>query len=1018
MHSSSRFLIALALSATALLGCSDNDNDSLFAPEAAPVSVDPFADNGAFLSVLPPGSADANDGNINSDPNSTDQLAMYENLAFSENYPTPGQLNDEDLTPGYFKDAAFLAESVFDSPQRVSDGTLTARIARDDFGVPHIFGDTRSDVMFGTGYATATDRMFLIDVVRHVGRGRMSDFVGPAAGNYSSDRELGQFGGYSEQEMQDQLDQVAVRFGVDGEQAQQDMLDFVNGINQYIDDVQNGAAGAEAIPIEYAGLSLELRKFTGRDVLAVAALVQSTFASGGGGEYRQARLVNGLGALFPGEPEQACQLWRDLRQANDPERPNTIDTAFETQSPPIIDEDACPLTPEFSDQFPGAVLFDSNSLEELELLIIEDCVEPGMAMGADIECPNFREDVVEDSVTIASASPTLLEIILGDSPLLAVLENIKTASNQKQIVASVPHRSLTSYSATQLQAGRERAIATLAGLRLALSADSFPTMASNAILVNADQTASGNPIAVFGPQTGYFSPQILMEFSQQGGDINNRGVAFAGLPYVIIGRGIDHAWSATSAGDDITDIRVLRLCEPGGTAATRASTSYLYNGVCTPMLRRSDEWTAETNVTTPGMANQKVTRDILRAPDYGPVFATATVSGAPVALAIQRSTFFGEPDSVATFVATSRNEVINPDTFFDVFNKLTGTFSWFYIDANNIAYFNSGLLPNRAAGIHPDLPQWGDGEFDWQQSGTGRLNPDFSFDNFLPLEAHPRAVNPPTGYFVNWNNAQAPGFYAHDTQVGYGALYRSLLLEKRLQALRAEPGNPLLTRANMVEIMIDAGTSDLRGQEILPQVFAILSDVSDLDAFEQQTLQVLRDWVRNGPRELGAMRRDRSGPGFDTPALQYEDRDAVAFMDAWWGNMIVALLPQIVAVENAGVMVGGRHNQPGPVGSAFQSGYYGYMRRVLDMALGESTATYRQLKCAGSSELEDCRAAVVASLQQTIAELGTDMQQWAGSLEQDDAINHTAFGLADPPNIHWQNRPTWQQVVQPTQDVL
>ena len=86
---------------------------------------------------------------------------------------------------------------------------------------------------------------------------------------------------------------------------------------------------------------------------------------------------------------------------------------------------------------------------------------------------------------------------------------------------------------------------------------------SNAILVNAEETQDGHPIAVFGPQTGYFSPQMLVEFSQQGGGIHSRGMAFAGLPYVIIGRGIDHAWSATSSGDDITDVRVLRLCEPG-----------------------------------------------------------------------------------------------------------------------------------------------------------------------------------------------------------------------------------------------------------------------------------------------------------------------------------------------------------------------------------------------------------------------------------------------------------------------
>lgn len=963
--------------------------------------VDPFADNGVFLNVLPPGSADANNGNIRDDPNSINQLEMYENLVFSDEYPTPGQLSDGDLVPGYFKDEPLLDETVFDSVQEVSDGTRAARVGRDEMGVPHIYGDGRADVLFGTGYATATDRMFAIDVLRHVGRGRMSDFLGPAEGNYDSDRDLGRFGGYDEQEMQDQIDQLTPRFGVDGVQAQQDVDDFVSGINQYIDDILTGADGAEGIPIEYAALGLELRPFTARDVLGVAALVQSTFATGGGGEHRQLQLLQGLAGLFPGDAQAACEMWRDIRQASDAERPNTTQVRFETQSPPTIDEAACPLDEGFAAAYPGAALFDQGSVQGLELLTIEDCVPPDAATPEDIECPAFKEDVVDDPV----------------SPATAMKIFRPGASEELRFARGIPYR-VKEPSEDAMRIGRARARATLEGVRLALNGRSFPNAMSNAILVNADQTEDAHPIAVFGPQTGYFSPQILVEFSQQGGGIHSRGIAFAGLPYVIIGRGIDHAWSATSSGDDITDVRVLRLCEPGGGEPTRASTSYLYNGVCTAMLQRADTWTAETNLTTGGMPNQRVTRHILRAPDYGPVFATATVGGAPVALAVQRSTFLGEVDSVRPFLATARNDMVDPDAFFEVFNSLTGTFNWFYVDANNIAYFNSGLLPIRAAGIHPDLPQWGTGEFDWQQASTGRINPAFSFDNFLPLESHPREANPPSGYFANWNNAQAPGFYAHDAQTGYGRVYRSELLSKRLDAFVAQAESPLHTRASMVQIMIDAATTDLRGQEVLPRVFEVLAEVSDLSDFEQEVVQLLKDWVANGPNGLGAMRRDRSGPGFDAGSLVYEDRAAVAFMDRWWNPMINAVLPQLVDVEKAGVMLGGRHDAPRDIGSAFQGGYYGYVLRVLEMALGQSAAPYQQLACAETGILSDCRAALVTSLQETIAALGNDMSQWDPTLEADDAIDARALGLADPPKIHWQNRPTWQQVVQPTEDVL
>ena len=284
----------------------------------------------------------------------------------------------------------------------------------------------------------------------------------------------------------------------------------------------------------------------------------------------------------------------------------------------------------------------------------------------------------------------------------------------------------------------------------------------------------------------------------------------------------------------------------------------------------------------------------------------------------------------------------------------------------------------------------------------------------MPLESHPREINPESGYIVQWNNAQAPGFWAHDTQTGWGPTYRSVMLASRLQAFRESDGNPLHTRASMVEAMIDAGTTDLRGEAVLPEVFAVLGDLSDLDASEQAIVQRLKEWVANGPENLGSMRRDRDGPGLDTSSLRYEDRDAVAFMDAWWNRLIDAVLPQITEVEDLGVMIGGRHNAPGASGSAFQGGYYGYVLRVLQMARGESAHPYRQLKCAGTGDLADCRAALVASLRATLAALGPDTMAWDPTLEADDAINHTALGLADPPDIHWQNRPTWQQVAQPT----
>ncbi|WP_245877683.1 penicillin acylase family protein, partial [Streptomyces glaucescens] len=108
---------------------------------------------------------------------------------------------------------------------------------------------------------------------------------------------------------------------------------------------------------------------------------------------------------------------------------------------------------------------------------------------------------------------------------------------------------------------------------------------SNALVVSGEHTASGHPIAVFGPQTGYFAPQLLMLQEIQGPGISARGASFAGLSfYVELGRGQDYAWSATTSGQDIIDTYAVELCQDDH--------HYLHRGACVPMekVERRNAW--------------------------------------------------------------------------------------------------------------------------------------------------------------------------------------------------------------------------------------------------------------------------------------------------------------------------------------------------------------------------------------------------------------------------------------------
>ena len=131
---------------------------------------------------------------------------------------------------------------------------------------------------------------------------------------------------------------------------------------------------------------------------------------------------------------------------------------------------------------------------------------------------------------------------------------------------------------------------------------------SNALLVSAAESASGKPLAVMGPQVGYFTPSVLVEqdihapASAEGPAIDARGVAFAGANmYVQLGRGQDYSWSATSAGQDITDTFAVDLCEPGPDPVTLESDHYLYDGQCLPfeVVERENSWVPSLADSTP-----------------------------------------------------------------------------------------------------------------------------------------------------------------------------------------------------------------------------------------------------------------------------------------------------------------------------------------------------------------------------------------------------------------------------------
>lgn len=482
--------------------------------DEAPGQYQGFGDPGGFHNIAPPGQ----DGSLNTlevaqaqasgetPPHFDDQLDLYAGLIRDD--VTPG-FAAEDLDV-WFKDASFGLREDDVARTYQPGGRDDVVVIRDQsFGVPHIYGDTREAAQFANGYTGAEDRLFLMDVLRHVGRAELSSFLGASPGNRAMDASQLATAPYTEEDLQAQVEMLRTSEDPRLRQVYDDGQAYVAGVNQYIGEA---LADPTKLPAEYPALQQVPEEFVPADIVAIASLVGGIFGKGGGREVRNLCGLQQLEAATGGAT-RARTIFDDLKFADDPEAPVTArDGTF----------------PYMADLGPA----DPASTPALDC----DSLQP-------IDAPD--------------PSPTTLDVaeIVPTPPM----PQPPGATPSEDAAAGTPTVDLPWGS-----------------MRLDLDMGM-----SNALLVNGDRTDTGRPIAVFGPQTGYFTPQLLVEKDVHAPGLSARGVSFAGTDiYVQLGRGRDYAWSATSASADNVDQWVLELCDPGGGEPTVDSMGYRHDGAC------------------------------------------------------------------------------------------------------------------------------------------------------------------------------------------------------------------------------------------------------------------------------------------------------------------------------------------------------------------------------------------------------------------------------------------------------
>jgi acyl-homoserine lactone acylase PvdQ len=761
-------------------------------------------------------------------------------------------------------------------------------ISRDEYRVPYVRGETRADTLWGVGWASAEDRLFFMDVLRHTAQSRLTELAGPGADdvNLKADVEQLSVTDYDANDLSGMIERLG-RSSPRGAQVVQDLRDYSAGINAYIDAARGDAS---LLPAEYPALGKSPNDWQLTDSVSILGLLNGYFGLGGGREAQVAMVLREAIARFGSR--RGAAVVTDFRAADDPEAPVVTTRRFPYDDPSRARQES-------------VALLDRGSLRDFDRL-----AEPPAASGR------------------------------GG--------------------ALLPH-----------------------GLPI-------KRHASNAMVIPAAESKSGNPLFVAGPQVDFYSPSVFLEMAVSGPGIRVRGVGVPGVgPYALIGRGGGFAWSITTAQGDLADEFAEKLCEPDGSTPTLESDHYVYRGRCRPLKNRRREirWTpgpadyAADPAAQPG--NWTVSTQLSA---HGPIVGRATVDGRPVAIAFNRSTYLHEAESALGFLDINTAGAIDgPHDFMRAAGSVTGSYNFFYADAKHAAYIQSGRYPRRAA-VSATLPTWGTGEWDWR--GT------------LPYRRLPKVVDPKRGYIVSWNNKQAPGWRASDADWQYGPVHRSQRLEKRVRA--AIRGKRKLDLGGLVGIMGDAGTVDVRGQSVLPWLLRVIGPSA------RPEVRALRAWARGG-----AHRRD-----IDRDNV-YEHSRAVALMDAWWTPMVREVFQPVLGKRlfDAIAEINPVDYTPRQGPDTWFYGWMGYVQRDMRAVLGRRIAQAPTLVYCGRGSRKRCRATLLRTLRTAAGSVPADVRVPATCEVTDppgcDQLDFIAAGAVETPPIPWQDRGSFQQAAEP-----
>jgi penicillin amidase len=202
-------------------------------------------------------------------------------------------------------------------------------VERDHWGVPHVRASSVEDMAEAQGYVVAQDRLWQMDLLRRVGRGQLSEILGPATLNIDKQfRTLG-FGRAAERDLA--LVDPTSRGIFEA---------YARGVNRFIEQ------HSDELPVEFTLLKYKPAPWTPADSLVISGYMYETLTDSWEEEIDRAKVTDKVGAdrareLFSPDAAMDHYVVGDPNVTNDgsqrshldPDDPNDDDDDDDDMSP-------------------------------------------------------------------------------------------------------------------------------------------------------------------------------------------------------------------------------------------------------------------------------------------------------------------------------------------------------------------------------------------------------------------------------------------------------------------------------------------------------------------------------------------------------------------------------------------------------------------------------------------------------------------------------------------------------------